>query len=78
MVYIAIFDGATQVYPKTAGQSYVGDGNPVEITDMVIYDSAKTLTLKGWSPNTNYPHVVTFTFCVMTAEEKVMAKAGYY
>lgn len=78
LTHVAIFDGATQVYPKTASTDYAEDNKEIAINDVVIYDATKTLTLKGWSPGTGYPHKVTFNFTVQTAEELSMSRTGYY
>jgi hypothetical protein len=78
LTHVTIYDGATQVYPKTASTDYAEDAKEVVINDMVIYDAVKTLTLKGWSPGTSYQHKVTFNFQVQTAEELSMSRTGYY
>lgn len=78
LTYVAIYDGATLVYPKTAATSYAEDAKEIVINDMVIYDATKTLTLKGWAPTTSYQHKVTFNFQVQTAEELCMSRTGYY
>jgi hypothetical protein len=77
-VHVQIYDGATLVYPKNAGEDYAEDGDTKIVNDFVIYDSAKTLTLKGWSPGTTYPHIVTFSFLMNTVEENAMKAHGYY
>lgn len=78
MTFIQIYDGATLVYPKTAGASYCEDAYTVVISTMQIFDTSKTLTIKGWSPGTSYQHVVTITAEVKTSEELCMSRSGYY
>lgn len=78
MTSIAIFDGATQLYPKTAGGAYCEDGYVVKINTFQIFDSSKTLTIKGWAPATSYQHVVTVVAEVDTVEETAMKQTGYY
>ena len=78
MTSIAIYDGATQLYPKTAGAAYCEDGYTVKLETFQIFDSAKTLTVKGWAPLTSYQHVVTVTAEVDTVEETAMRQTGYY
>ena len=78
MTFIQIYDGATLLYPKTAGAAYCEDAYTVKIDTMQIFDSPKTLTIKGWSPSTSYQHVVTVTAEVKTAEELCMSRSGYY
>lgn len=78
MVFAVIYDGSTQIYPKGASTSYCEDAKEIPISAFEIYDSAKTLTLKGWAPSTNYQHKLTFSFDVKTAEEIAMSRSGYY
>jgi hypothetical protein len=78
MTYIQIYDGATLLYPKTAGGAYCEDAYTVKLNTMQIFDDAKTLTIKGWAPLTSYQHVITVTAEVLTAEELCMARSGYY
>jgi hypothetical protein len=78
MTSIVIFDAAVQLYPKTAGAAYCEDGYVVKIDTFQIFDSSKTLTIKGWAPLTSYQHVVTITAEVDTVEETAMKGTGYY
>lgn len=78
MVSVTIYDGATMIFPKESGTYYAEDAKEVPITTFAIFDSTKTLTMKGWAPNTSYQHIITFTFEVQTVEETAMARSGYY
>lgn len=78
LVHAQIYDGATLLYPKGAATDYAENQFTVDIKDMIIWDSAKTLTLKGWSPGTGYAHLLTFHFFVRTAEEICLGATGYY
>ena len=78
LVLAQIFDGATMLYPKTAGMSYSYDAYTVTINDFVIWDAAKTLTLKAWSPGTTYQHKLIFNFYVRSQEEIAMSRSAYY
>lgn len=78
MVYVAIYDGTSQVFPKGAGSSYCEDAKEVSVNTFEMFDSAMTYTIKGWAPSTNYQHKITFTFEVKTAEEIAMSRSGYY
>jgi len=78
MTHVQIWDGATLMYPKETGTDFAEDAYTVSIGDMVIWDAVKTLTLKGWSPLTNYQHNITFHFYVRTSEEIAMSRTGYY
>lgn len=63
---------------KGASTSYCEDAREITSSAFEIYDSTKTLTLKGWAPSTNYGHKLTFSFEVKTAEEIAMSRSGYY
>lgn len=78
MVFAVIYDGAVQIYPKGASTSYCEDAREITSSAFEIYDSTKTLTLKGLAPSTNYSHKLTFSFEVKTAEEIAMSRSGYY
>lgn len=78
LVYVQIYDGATLLFPKTTGQAYRYDAYTVVITDFLVWDAAKTLTLKAWSPGTGYQHKIVFNFHVRTQEEIAMSRTGYY
>jgi hypothetical protein len=77
MVSTAIFDGATQIYPKDNTTSYAEDAKEISVRAFEIFDATKTLTLKGWAPSTNYQHKLTFTFNMKSAEEIAMSRTGY-
>ena len=78
MTFIQVYDGATLMYPKTAGAAFCEDAFKVAIDCFLVMDAAKTLTIKGWSPGTSYQHVVTVQAEVRTLEELCMARTGYY
>lgn len=78
MTHVQVYDGVTLMYPKGAATDYAEDGIKVNVDDFVIYDSAKTLTVKGWAPGTAYAHKITFNFYMNTVEENAMKAAGYY
>lgn len=78
MVRAQIYDGATLIFPKTAGSSYCEDAYTVEIDCAEIYDATKTLTLKAWSPGTTYAHKLTLHLQHKSLEEIAMGRTGYY
>ena len=78
MTKIAIYDGATLVFPKTAAGYFCEDSFTVNIDCFMIFDASKTLTVKGWSPGTTYPHVITVHAEAKTSEEIAMTRTGYY
>ena len=78
LVFVVIYNGATQIYPKEPATSYAEDAKEIAINTFDIFDSAPTLTLRGWAPSTNYAHKITFTFELQTVEETAMQRSGYY
>jgi len=78
MVRAAIYDGATLLFPKTAGSSYCEDAYTIEIDCAEIYDATKTLTLKAWAPGTTYAHKLTAHYQHKSIEEIAMGRTGYY
>jgi hypothetical protein len=78
LVHVQIYDGTVLLFPNGAATDFAENSKTVTVKDMIIWDAAKTLTLKGWSAGTAYPHVITFNFEVNTAEEMSMKDTGFY
>ena len=78
LVHVQVYDDTVLLFPKGAATDFAENSKTVPVRDMIIWDAAKTLTLKGWSPGTAYPHVITFDFEVNTPEEISMKNTGFY
>ena len=61
MVYTACYYGEEQLFPRPYGSYLHGDGETIRWEE--CYELPHTpcvLTIRGWSPGTNYDHTVTW------------------
>lgn len=65
MVHLQVYHQTRQVFPTTPGESYIGDGSEI-LGDATIdvYEPPYVLQLRGWSPDTTYPHTVAVEFYI--------------
>lgn len=60
-VKIIMLEGLTQIIPVADSEPLEGDGVIYDIPmNYDLPEKAPQLILKGWSPGTDYPHVITF------------------
>ena len=61
MVYTACYYGEEQLFPRPYGSYLHGDGETIRWSE--YYELPHTpcvLTIRGWSPGTNYDHTITW------------------
>lgn len=64
-VALQVFWQTRQIFPTTPGQYYLGDGSEILGDASVALDEPEyVLTLRGWSPGTDYDHVVYCEFYI--------------
>lgn len=69
-VALQVFWCTRQVFPATPGQYYLGDGSEILGEASIALDEPEyVLTLRGWSPGTDYDHVV---YCEFYIEKPVV------
>ena len=68
MVHLQVFHQTRQIFPTTPGESYIGDGSEILGDATIEVDEAPyILQLRGWSPDTAYPHTVAVEFYIEKA-----------
>jgi len=61
MVYTACYYGEEQLFPRPYGSYLHGDGETIKWSEYYeLPESPCILTVRGWSPGTNYDHTVTW------------------
>ena len=61
MVYTACYYGEEQLFPRPYGSYLHGDGETIRWSEYYeLPESPCILTIRGWSPGTNYDHTVTW------------------
>ena len=64
--YCRIFNGATQLFPRTASGSYRLVQSPIQIRDEEPLTGASNIIhLKGWASEASYNHIVRLIFDVI-------------
>ena len=61
MVYTAVYYGEEQIFPRPHGSYLHGDGETIRWQEYYTLPSKPcTLTIRAWSPGTNYDHTITW------------------
>jgi len=70
MVYVSIWRSDHQVWPNNLDEAIAGDNAVVEWPESYdLDDDPRGFEVRGWSPGTTYPHVITFRFALLSLEE---------
>lgn len=65
MVYTALYYGGEHKLPHVDGQGYHFDNYILTLyPDWNLADKHHLITIKGWSPDTLYPHTLNFLFTI--------------
>jgi hypothetical protein len=68
LVFVRVRQGLFHVFPVADSDAVFGDGIDHNVPmDFSLAPPTPELILEGWSPNTRYPHTITFTFDVTPA-----------
>jgi hypothetical protein len=66
MVHVAIFYGIRQIFPEIEGMTFTGNGETISFPDFwPLPNDPTTLTIKAWSPGTQYDHNILIRFGVL-------------
>lgn len=66
MVGVRVYRFEHQIYPSREDFDLRGDGMPVSFEDRYpLLESPFNLKLRGYSPGTTYPHIISFRFGVL-------------
>lgn len=69
LVSVVVLDKQLQFIPSAVGKAIIGDNVIYMIPMNYMIDSEPfDLSLFGWSPDTKYPHTITFFFDITPAE----------
>jgi len=61
MVYTACYYGKEQIFPRPHDSYLHGDGETIKWQEYYeLPESPCTLTIRAWSPGTNYDHTITW------------------
>lgn len=75
MVYVSIWRSDHQVWPVNLDEAIAGDNAVVSWPESYdLDDEPFGFELRGWSPGTAYPHVITFRFALLSLEEAQSAR----
>jgi len=65
LVHLQVFWQTQQIFPSSAGASYVGDGSEIlGLAGFVINEVPAILELRAWSPGTTYQHIIYAEFYI--------------
>jgi len=65
MVYTALYHGGEHKLPHVDGQGYHYDNYILQLfPDWDLTGKHHVITLKGWSPDTKYPHTLNYLFTI--------------
>jgi len=68
LVHLQVLWQTQQIFPSSAGESYLGDGSEIlGSAGFVIDEVPAILELRAWSPGTTYEHVVYAEFYIERA-----------
>ena len=68
LVHTVAIRGIHQVWPSNPDGSHKGDGARIVFNeDYDLVQPPHSLLLRGWSPDTSYPHIVTWRFQLVAA-----------
>jgi hypothetical protein len=71
-VFAVVRDGMMKIVPTGDSEALFGDGITHDVSmEYELADPAPELILEGWSPETRYPHQVTYSFDVVPEEQVV-------
>lgn len=79
LVHVSIWQSEHQVWPVNLDGDIAADGLVVEWPeDYDLEDEPYEFTLKGWSPDTSFPHTIIFRFAILplTVKEEARESAG--
>ena len=77
LVHTVAWRGQHQLWPSNPDGSLKGnDPRLLWSEDYDLSEPPHTITLRGWSPGTNWPHVVTWRFNVKATPVPVAEKKG--
>ncbi|KKL16410.1 hypothetical protein LCGC14_2495890, partial [marine sediment metagenome] len=81
LVHTVAWRGQHQLWPSNPDGTHKGDDPRLKWEeDLDLTEPPHTITLKGWSPGTSFPHVVTWRFQVdpvpVREAKKVSLKQG--
>jgi len=75
MVYVSIWRGEHQVWPVNLDEAIAGEDHVVTWPESYdLDDEPFGFEVRGWSPDTTYPHVITFRFALLSLEEAQSAR----
>jgi len=75
-VHVIIADSKQQLYPANADETYHGDDTNIPLIGKHALDKAPyKLLIKGWSPDTDYDHMIQVSLSVLSEEEASPALA---
>ena len=77
LVHVSIWREQHQVWPVNLDGHITSEGQTVSWPeDYDLDDEPFTFTLRGWSPNTDFPHVITFRFALLPLETAQSARGA--
>ena len=68
-VYFAIFQGANKQFPTGPAEWFQGDGENIDFKEHVVTKHGFHWNIKGYSPDTNFPHRITVRIGVLREED---------
>lgn len=75
MVHVSIWRGEHQVWPVNLDEAISGEDAIVSWPESYdLDDEPFGFEVRGWSPGTTYPHVITFRFALLSLEEAQSAR----
>ena len=68
-VYFAIFQGANKQFPTNPDEWFCGDGEEIDFKEHAVNKHGFHWSMKGYSPDTDFPHRVTVRIGVLRKED---------